>query len=300
MWVDAEAVGSYIFFPRMVRWRCVLRGVRKCVVACLRSCRHREGEGLHLRAMPVRLPARLVGSAFPGLLEGAGDAYAWGAAGREHGVQARGITVGSEAALAPGGLDVVEPGVQRDELLAADVVDAGAVVVGVGLAFHEPAGAEDRQVLADERLACTEGVGERGRGAGLHCEFPHDALADGLGERDERGHGRGWRAALAAAFLRVTSVMHLLILVFPGSRVFMRVACGRGAGRAVLLCRGGALCGLSLVGRQSGTQSQLIVDVACPAGCPGSTFLCCQHEAGRPAGGVAGVSETVCPREDWI
>jgi len=266
------------------------------------SCR--RGCALHLRAMPARLPPRFIGSAFPGVLEGAGDADAWRATGRELGVEARGLEVvagvGGEASVAPGGLDVVEPGVQRDQLLVANVVDAAARVVGVWVAFHETGRAEERQVLADERLACAKRAGERGRSAGRLCEFPHDLLAHRLGERGESVHLLGWCSAVAAMFLRVVSVMHPLVLVLPGSRVFMRVARVRGARRAVLLCLRGALCGLSLVERGPQGRSAQEVDVACPVRSPGSTFLCCQHQTGGSAGWIAGAPETDCPQEGWI
>lgn len=276
-----------------------------CICANVTGCR--RPVGLHLQAMSIVCcsPDRFAVSALPGLLEGARDAYACGAAGCELGVGPRGLEVvagvGGEAALGPCGLDVVEPGVQGDQLLVADVVDVAAPVVRVGVAFHESGGPEDRQVLADERLACAEDVGERGRGAGLVGEFPDDLLAHRLSERgecSEHGHTRGWRGVVAA-FVRVVSVMHLLVLVFPGSRVFKRVAHGRGSRRAVLLCLEGALCGLPLVGRQPGAHPQ-IVGVACPAGRPKSTFLSCQGQTSRPAGCVAGAPETDCPRRDWI
>lgn len=59
----------------MVEWRRVLRGVRNYVVACLRSCRQGatdsvKSQGVVIACIPVPV------SVFPGLLEGAGDAFA--------------------------------------------------------------------------------------------------------------------------------------------------------------------------------------------------------------------------------
>jgi hypothetical protein len=54
------------------------------------------------------------------------------------------------------------------------VLFAAVVVVRVAVDFYEPGGAQDRQVFADERLACVEDVGERGRGAWFVRERPHE------------------------------------------------------------------------------------------------------------------------------
>ena len=71
--VDAGVVGLHL--SRMVEWRRVLRGVRNYVVACLRSCRQGatdsvKSQGVVIACIPVPV------SVFPGLLEGAGDAFA--------------------------------------------------------------------------------------------------------------------------------------------------------------------------------------------------------------------------------
>ena len=173
----------------------------------------------------VRSVPRLGFSAFPGLLEGAGDAFAWGAAGRVVGVQAPGlVAVGvgrAGVAAQPVALEGVDPGAQEDELVAADVVDAGAAVVRVAVGFYEPGGAQDRQVFADERLAGAEGVGERGRGAWFVRERPHDPLAQLVAEGVERRKLGGGGPAVGVVFLRAAAVMDLHGCVLPGSRLFM-------------------------------------------------------------------------------
>jgi hypothetical protein len=168
---------------------------------------------------------RLGFSAFPGLLEGAGDALAWGAAGGVVGVQALGLVAGgvggAGVAAQPVALEGVDPGAQEAELVAADVVDAGAVVVRVGVGFYEPGGTEDCEVFADERLADSEGAGERGRGAWFVRERPHDPLAQLVAEKIERRQLGGGGPAVWVAFLRAAAVMDLHGCVLPGSRLFM-------------------------------------------------------------------------------
>jgi hypothetical protein len=60
-------------------------------------------------------------------------------------------------------------------------------------------------VLADERLAASDGLRERGRGARLVRKLPHDPLAEPVGEHVERGQ-HGWRGpAFAARFFACRS-----------------------------------------------------------------------------------------------
>jgi hypothetical protein len=105
-------------------------------------------------------------------------------------------------------LDGVEPVLDVVEGLAADVVDVGAAVAGVAVAFYKAGGAQDAKVLADEWLAASEGVGEAGGCAGLVRERPDDPLAHVVGEQIERGHGGRARPPVAAGGLHVASVMH--------------------------------------------------------------------------------------------
>jgi hypothetical protein len=103
-----------------------------------------------------------------------------------------GVGVGGGLVVAPVvALDDVEPVLDVVEGLVADVVDVGAVVAGVGVAFYEAGVAQDAEVLADERLAASEGVGEPDRGARLVRERPDDPLAHTVGEQVQRGHD-GW------------------------------------------------------------------------------------------------------------
>lgn len=106
-------------------------------------------------------------------------------------------------AAQPVALDGVDPDAQEDELVAADVVDAGAAVARVAAGFYEPGGAQDRQVFADERLACLQG--ERGRGAWFVRERPHDPLAQPVAEEVERRQLGGCGPAVGVAFLRADS-----------------------------------------------------------------------------------------------
>ena len=92
----------------------------------------------------------------------------------------------------------VEPVLDVVEGLAADVVDVGAAVAGVGAAFYQAGGAQDAKVLADEWLAASEGVREPGGGAWLVRERPHDSLACGVGEQVERGQAGCPRPPVAA------------------------------------------------------------------------------------------------------
>ena len=226
MWVDAVAMRG-LHLPRMVGWRRLLVGVRNYVIACLHNCRHWAGGGVSSRGVAAALAPV---SVFRGLLEGVGDAFAWGAAGREVRVEALGLVVVGvgrpDVAAAPVAFEGVQPAAQQDQLLAADVVDAGTVVAGVAVGLYEPGGAQDRQVFADERLACAEGAGERGRGTWLVRERPHDLLAQPVGQEVERRERRWCGPAVAAGFSYVPVVMHLLWSVFPGSRVSMRVSAG--------------------------------------------------------------------------
>ncbi len=89
-------------------------------------------------------------------------------------------------------LEGVEPVFDVGKWFGSDVVD---VVAGVGVAFHEAGSAQDAEVLADEWLAASEGVGESGGRAGLVRERPEDPLARPVGEEVERGQGAwitGW------------------------------------------------------------------------------------------------------------
>jgi hypothetical protein len=195
-----------------------------------------------LIARPV---PRLGFSAFPGLLEGAGDALARGAAGGVVGVQAPRLVAvgvgGAGVAAPPVALEGVDPGAQEDELVAADVVHAGAAVVRVAVGFYEPGGAQDRQVFADERLAGAEGVGERGGGAWFVRECPHDPLAQMVAEEVERRQLGGCGPAVGVALLRAAAVMELHGCVLPGSRLFMPGSTFRGdRGRARFVPQRGA------------------------------------------------------------
>lgn len=196
------------------------------------------------------LAVALLRSMSPRLLEGAGDAFAWGAAGRVVGVEAVGLVVvgvgGADLAAYPVAVDVVEPAAQAGELFAVDVVDAGSTVVWIGVCFYESGGAEDRQVLADEWLADVEGAGERGRGAGFVRERPHDLLSAPVGEQVECGQRRGCRPAVSADSLRVFSVMHLLFSVLPGSHGFMRASALSPGWRAGRICPVWVPCAASL------------------------------------------------------
>lgn len=203
------------------------------------------------------LPVRSV-SAFPGLLEGAGDALAWGAAGGVVGVQALGLVVvgvgWDGVAAQPVALEGVDPGAQEDELVAADIVDAGAAVVRVAVGFYEPSGAQNRQVFADEWLACLQGAGERGRGAWFVRERPHDPLAQLIGEEVERRQLGGGGPAIGVAFLRAAAVMDLHGCVLPGSRLFMPGSAFRGIVSDSACSPEGGLCGLCVVKRAEGAR----------------------------------------------
>ena len=64
-----------LHLSRMIEWRRVLRGVRNYVVACLRSCRQEATDGVKSRGVVIAcIPVPI--SVFPGLLEGARDAFA--------------------------------------------------------------------------------------------------------------------------------------------------------------------------------------------------------------------------------
>ena len=64
-----------LHLSRMIEWRRVLRGVRNYVVACLRSCRQGATDGVKSRGVVIAcIPVPV--SVFPGLLEGARDAFA--------------------------------------------------------------------------------------------------------------------------------------------------------------------------------------------------------------------------------
>lgn len=96
--------------------------------------------------------------ALPRLFQRAEVALARGAAGGEVRIETMipvVIGVGRRVAGAcpPMVLDGVEPAVELDEMVAADVVDAGAAVAGVGVCFDESCLSEDAEVLAHERLA---------------------------------------------------------------------------------------------------------------------------------------------------
>jgi hypothetical protein len=99
-------------------------------------------------------------------------------------------------------LDDVEPVLDVVEGLAADVVDVGAAVAGVGVAFHEAGGAEDAEVLADEWLAAPEGVGEASRSSA--------GRAGGWGHPSRLGCMSLWLCTAACGL--------------PGSRTAMRPA----------------------------------------------------------------------------
>lgn len=238
-------------------------------------------------------------SAFPGLLEGAGDALAWGAAGGVVGVQALGLVAvgvgGAGVAAQPVALEGVDPGSQEDELVAADVVDAGAAVVGVAVGFYEPGGAQDRQVFADEWLACVEGVGERGRGAWFVRERPHDPLAQLVAEEVERRQLGGCGPAVGVAFLRAAAVMYLHGCVLPGSRLFMPGSAFSGDRVALGLFPKGGLV-RPLCSEKGRTRTPTERATPCTAGRPQSTFFSLSVTAGRSA--VARRSrKLICPQE---
>lgn len=135
-------------------------------------------------------------------------------------------------------LDGVEPVLDVGEGLAADVVDVGAAVAGVGVAFHEAGGAQDTEVLADEWLAASEGVRELGGGAGLVRERPDDPLAHPVGEQVERGQDWWSGPPVAAGRLHVASVMHHCFVVYPDRVQLCGVrAPGRGAAGRVCTAR---------------------------------------------------------------
>jgi len=164
-------------------------------------------------------------------------------------------------------LDGVEPVLDLGEGLAADVVDVGATVAGVGAAFHEAGGTQDAEVLADEWLAASEGAREPSGGAGLVCERPDDPLARPVGEQVQRGQGRWPGPPVAAGGLHVVSVMHRCFGVYPD--------------RA-------QLCGLWAPG--GGAAGRV-----CTARGPFLTFLRCQGNLGRRA--TRGLfSQSVVPR----
>jgi hypothetical protein len=127
-----------------------------------------------------------------------------------------GVGVGGGLVVAPVvTLDGVEPVLDAGERLGPDIVDAGAAVAGVGVALHETGGAQDAEVLADERLAASEGAGESGGGAGLVRERPDNPLAHPVGEQVERGQGRWPGPPVAAGRLHVASAMHRCFVVYP-------------------------------------------------------------------------------------
>ncbi len=153
-------------------------------------------------------------------------------------------------------LDGVEPVLDLGEWLAADVVDVGAAVAGVGAAFYEAGGAQDAEVLADEWLAASEGVGESGGGAGLVRERPDDPLAHSVGEQVQRWQDWWPGPPVVAGGLHVVSVMHRCFVVYP-DRV--------------------QLCGLWAPGGSAAGR-------VCTTRAPFLTFLKCQGNRGRPAG----------------
>lgn len=96
--------------------------------------------------------------AFPGVFKSAGDSYARSTTRGAVWVEAVafvvvGVDRGVAGAVAPVFFEVVDPGMELDEVFAADVVDAGAAIVEVGSALDEVGASEDAEVLADERLA---------------------------------------------------------------------------------------------------------------------------------------------------
>jgi hypothetical protein len=163
--------------------------------------------------------------------------------------------VGSEVEVGRGwaaelvvALDGVEPVFEVGEWFGPDVVDVGAVVAGVGVAFHEAGVAKDAEVLADEWLAASEGVCETGRGAGLVCECPDDPLARVVGEQVERGQDGRSGPPVAAGRLHVALVMHRCRGLYPdrvqlcghwvpGCGVAGRVCTKRGLFLTFLGCR---------------------------------------------------------------
>ena len=206
--------------------------------------------GLHLRAMLSvrRFPTRLSVSAFPGLFERAGER-------RVEGVEGVPVVVGvggADVAAPVVALDDVEPVLDVVEGLAADVVDVGSAVVGVGAAFHEAGGAQDAEVLADEWLAASEGAREPGGGAGLVRERPDDPLAHPVGEQVQRGQGRWPGPPVAAGGLHVVSVMHRCFGVYPDRAQLCGLwAPGGGAAGRVCTTRGPFLTFLRCQGNRA-------------------------------------------------
>lgn len=247
----------------------------------------------------ARSLVRLGFSAFPGLLQGAGDALAWGAAGGVVGVQALGLVVvgvgWDGVAAQPVALESVDPGAQEAELVAADVVDAGAAVVRVAVGFYEPGDTEDRQVFADERLAGAEGAGKRCRGAWFVRERPHDPLAQLVAEEVEGRQLGGCGPAVGVAFLRSAAVMDLHGCVLPGSRLFMPGSAFSGDRVALGLFPKGGLV-RPLCSEEGRTRTPTECATPCTAGRPRSTFFSLPVTAGRSA--VARrPRKLICPQE---
>ena len=163
-------------------------------------------------------------------------------------------------------LEGVEPVFDVGERFGLDVVDVGSVVEGVGAAFHEAGAAQDAEVLADKRLAASEGVCEPGGGAGLVRERPHDSLACGVGEQVERGQSGCPRPPVAASGMHVARVMHHCVVVYPDRM---------------------QLCGLRATGR--GATSRI-----CTTRGPFLTFLSCRDHPGRRA------TRRLCSRRRWV
>ncbi len=160
--------------------------------------------------------------ALPGVFQSAEVAFAGRAARSEVRVEAVvfvvvGVDRGVAGACPPVLLDRLQPAVQLNQVLAADVVAAGAAIVGVGLCVDESCLAESSQVFADEWLALPEQSGELGDGARLVGEFPDDPSPGGLGELVEGGQRRQRFGLVLVAFLHVSEVIQSLVRARPFS-----------------------------------------------------------------------------------
>ena len=146
--------------------------------------------------------------ALPGVFQSAEVAFAGRAARSEVRVEAVvfvvvGVDRGVAGACPPVLLDRLQPAVQLNQVLAADVVAAGAAIVGVGLCVDESCLAESSQVFADEWLALPEQSGELGDGARLVGEFPDDLPPGRFGQQVERGQSRQRFGPVPVTFLHV-------------------------------------------------------------------------------------------------
>jgi len=100
---------------------------------------------------------------------------------------ALGVLLEGAELLGPERLDLVEPGLQRDESIGSQPVDAAPGVVRERLDLDEPAVAQHPEVPAQRRSRHRNRVGQLARPAGLGAEQLDDPSPGGIGQRRERG-----------------------------------------------------------------------------------------------------------------